>query len=209
MSSGINNMIQACRPCQKLMTAQPRNPPKLTPIANKVPMQHVGTDLFSLDKEDYLVLVDRYSGFVVSKKLTKTNIAMVKPWFDLLCWPQTIYSDGGSQFRSEFDQFCRKHNMLQEFISPHNPQANGLAESAVKNVKHLLIKCKQENENFQRAFACFRNTARTDGHSPVQLLMGKLQKTNLPLMPEQLKKYYKKPPKVGIKRFQTQNTQKT
>ena len=36
------------------------------------------------------------------------------------------------QFNFEFNQFCRKHNITHGLTSPHNPQANGLAESAVK-----------------------------------------------------------------------------
>ena len=58
MTGDIINMINNCKPCQELRPAQPRNPPKLTPIADTVPMQHIGTDLYSLDKEDHLVLVD-------------------------------------------------------------------------------------------------------------------------------------------------------
>ena len=147
MAENIKNMISSCRPCQELRPAQPRNPPKLTPIANTVPMQHEGTDLFFIDKEGHLVLVDRYSEFLVSKLLHSTNTAAItnqlKAWFDLLGWLQTIRSDGGPQYRTEFDQFCTKHNIKHELTSPHNPQANGLAESAVKNAKHLLIKCKQ------------------------------------------------------------------
>ena len=73
MTEDIKQMIDNYKLCQRLLPAQPRNPPKLTPIANTVPMQNVATDLYSLDKEDHLVLVDRYSGFFVGKLLTKTN----------------------------------------------------------------------------------------------------------------------------------------
>ena len=75
---------------------------------------------------------------------------------------------GGPQYRTEFDQFCDKHNIKHELRSPNNPQANGLAESAVKNAKHLIIKCKQTNQNYQTALACFGDTPRADGYSPAQ-----------------------------------------
>ena len=97
-------------------------------------MQHVGTDLFSVDKEDHLVLVDRYSEFIVSKQLSRTNTTNVtkqlKNWLDLLGWPETIQSDGSPQFYSGFNQFCTKHNITHEQTSPHNPEANGLAETS-------------------------------------------------------------------------------
>ena len=133
MTEDIKKLINTCKPCQELWPSQPRNPPKLTPVANTVPMQNVGTDLYSLDKEDHLVLLDRYSRFVVSKLLTKTNTTSItnqlKQWFNLLEWPQTIRSEGGPQYRTEFDQFCKNHNIKHELTSPHNSQANGLAES--------------------------------------------------------------------------------
>ena len=102
-----------------------KKPPELTPIANTVPMQHVGTDLFYIDEEDNLVLVDRYSGFLVSKPLHSTNTTAItnqlKAWFDLLGWPQSIRSDRGPQYyRTEFDKFCNKHNIKHEPTSPHN-----------------------------------------------------------------------------------------
>ena len=53
-------MIENCKPFKELRPAQPRHLPKLTPIANTVTMQHMGTDHYSLDKEDQIVLVDRY-----------------------------------------------------------------------------------------------------------------------------------------------------
>ena len=51
-------------------TSTTKKPIKLTPIAHTVPMQNVGTDLYSLDKEDHLVFVDRYSGSVSYTHLT-------------------------------------------------------------------------------------------------------------------------------------------
>ena len=159
MTEDIKNMINTCRPCQELRPAQPRNPPKLTPVTNTVPMHNVGTDLYSLDKEDHLVLVDRHSGFVMSKLLTKTSttaiINQLNIWFNLLGWSQTIWSDRGQQYHTEFDQFCKRHNIKHKLMSPHNPEANGLAERAVKSTKHLLIKCKETNQDFQTALACY------------------------------------------------------
>ena len=84
--------------------------------------------------------------------------------------------------------FCSKHNFRHKLTLPHNPQANGRAESAVKNAKYLLINCKQNNQNFQTALACFRNTPRTDGYSPAQLFLvrNKGNKSSMPLTIEQL-----------------------
>ena len=110
-----------------------------------------------------------------------SHTQQLKNWFDLLGWPQTIRSDGGPQYRTEFDQFSSKCNIKHKLTSPRNPQANGLAESSVKNVKHLLLRFKQSKQNFQTALACYRNTPRAHGYSPAQLFRGRWQQTTMPL----------------------------
>jgi hypothetical protein len=185
MYSDIKSMIQKCKPCQALRPALQKPTMVQTRSDTLKPMQEVASDLFSHEGQDYLIMVDRYSGFVTSDLLHKTTssaiINKLSQWFNLLGWPQSIRTDGGPQFRTEFDSFCSSKKIHHELTSPHNPQANGLAESAVKNAKHLLIKCKQEKEDYQNALASFRNLPRQDGFSPAQLLFGRRQAINLPL----------------------------
>ena len=50
-----------------------------------------------------------------------------------------IRTDGGPQFRSEFKDFCASHGIQHELSSPYNPESNGLAEAAVKNLKSIVI----------------------------------------------------------------------
>ena len=148
-------------------------------------MSHVATDLYQLGTDYYLILVDRYSGFVCSEKMRSTTasaiIRQLQAWFNLLGWPKVIRSDGGPQYLSEFGKFCESKGIKHETSSPYNAQSNGLAEAAVKNAKYLLMKCKERNEDYQLALANFRNTPRTDGYSPAQLLVGRRQKVDLPV----------------------------
>ena len=58
-------------------------------------------------------------------------------------------SDGGPQYRAELDAFCVRNIITHELSSAYNPQSNGLAEAAVKNVKQLLEKCSLEGECFE------------------------------------------------------------
>ena len=50
------------------------------------------------------------------------------------------FSDGGPQFRSGFEQWCKNRMSKHELSSSYNPQSNGHAEQAVKTVKGLLKK---------------------------------------------------------------------
>ena len=72
---------------------------------------------------------------------------------------------------------------MHELSAPYNPNSNGLAESAVKNVKFLLAKCADTDEDPHRALYEWRNIPRTDGYSPAQLLFGRQQYTYVPTLP--------------------------
>ena len=99
-------------------------------------------------------------------------------------YPSVIRSDGSTQFRSEFDNFCVSKNITHELISPYNPQSNGLAENAVKQAEHLLIKSLENNENFQEALSFYRNVPNQSGYSPAELLFGRRQKLPIPTLSE-------------------------
>ena len=76
--------------------------------------------------------------------------------------------------------WCAENNISHEVSSPYNPKANGLAESAVKNVKYLILKCKNTGEDPEKSLYVWRNIPRADGFSPAQLLFGRRQFTALP-----------------------------
>ena len=116
---------------------------------------------------------------------TTTSAILIKltNGFNILGWPEKIRTDGGPQFRSEFDDFCKSFYIHHELFSPYHPESNGLAEAAVKNAKNLLKKCEITGQNFQRSLSVFRNMPRSDGPSPVQLLFRLPQKTNILLPP--------------------------
>ena len=107
-------------------------------------MRHVETDLFDAIGKIWIVLVDRYSGYAWTHQLKRTDTATVmgqlSTWFTEYGWPSTLRSDGGPQFRTEFSAFCRNNGIKHELSSPYNPESNGLAEAAVKNIKTLITR---------------------------------------------------------------------
>ena len=70
--------------------------------------------------------------------------------------------------------------------STYNPRSNRLAESAVKNIKHLIHKCTDCKEDLDLAISEFRNCLRVDGYSPAQRLFGRRQRGLLPALPAAL-----------------------
>ena len=107
----------------------------------------------------------------------------MKNWFNTFGWPERIRSDNGPQYRSEFDEFCAEHSIVHENSSPYFPQSNGLAESAVKQMKFLLKKCKEDQSKFSDALLEFRNTPNVSGRSPNQMFFGRRLRGRLPHLP--------------------------
>ena len=115
------------------------------------------------------------------KRLTKLNTKAITntldDWFIDMGKPERLRSDGGPQFRSEFDAWAKKEDIVHELSSPYNHQSNGHAEVAVREMKHLLAKTKNW-QKFRLALREYRNTPRFDGLSPAQWLTGRRQRTS-------------------------------
>ena len=139
-------------------------------------MDFLGIDLFYSEGNNYLCAVDRFSGFPFVQKLRSLNTRAITKqltaWFNDFGFPKIIRTDGGPQFRSEFLEFCRASGIQKELTSPYNPQANGLAESAVKQMKYLVQKVGKNEIKFKQALLAWRNTPRADGISPAQMMFG-------------------------------------
>ena len=129
-------------------------------------MLAVGVDLFDAIGKKWLVMVDRYSGYAWLAELNRTCTAkltgQLTSWFTEYGWPNVIRTDGGPQFRTEFQNFCKSYNCKHELASAHNPESNGLAEAAVKNLKSLDTRTHAAKENLPEAIAAWRNMARSD-----------------------------------------------
>ena len=186
MSSCLQQLIESCDECQTLRPSQHvdnhLHPPSLEP------MHSVSLDLFECKGKHFLVMVDRFSFcFWVKELRTLGTDAVTKTlelWFNELGFPFSIISDNGPQFRADFDLFCEKFKIIHSTSSPYNPRSNGLAESAVKAAKHLLLK-SSSNTEFQQALLAWRNTPSSgEAISPAEKFFGRRQRSHfLPSLP--------------------------
>ena len=112
----------------------------------------------------------------------RTIIKILETWFTAHGKPMRIRSDGGPQFRQEFESWCRTEDIIHELASPYNPQSNGHAEKAIGEMKKLLE--KTETKDFGKALLEYRNTPRIDGLSPAQWYLGRRQRTNVVVNPK-------------------------
>ena len=189
MSHNVHLLISACPQCQMHRPAQPNQP--LQPDVAIRPMQKVSCDLYHWDNKNYLIAVDRYSGYPFTSPLRQLHTTAVTQcldnWFLVYGYPEVVKSDGGPQFRTEFAQYCEEHFMHHDISSAYHSQSNGLAEAGVRNVKHLIKKCSGFNQDFLTALQSFRNSVRPqDGFSPNEMFLGRRIRDALPCLPTSL-----------------------
>jgi transposase InsO family protein len=143
----------------------------------------VGTDLFELNKNNYLLVVDYFSRYPEVVKVTSTTsasiIAVLKSIFARHGIPEIVRSDNGPQYSSaEFMSFASSYGFQHITSSPKFPQSNGQAERCVQTVKNLLKKSDDPNV----ALLSYRSTPLSwCDLSPAELCMGRRLRTSLPL----------------------------
>ena len=129
---------------------QPKQP--LTP--QKVPNRPWSkVDLFKLNKEEYIIVVDDYSKFFEFHPLPDTKLPMVltslKSQFARHGIPNEVRSDNGPQFSaSEFQKFAKEWDFEHLTSSPYHAQSNGKVEKAVSTAK-LQHRCNSRDENIK------------------------------------------------------------
>ncbi|XP_037573060.1 uncharacterized protein K02A2.6-like [Dermacentor silvarum] len=174
--------------------------PSTTPTR---PWQEVGVDLFHLNDQDYVLLVDYGSRFpeVISLRSTTAPavINVIKSVFACHGIPRLVRSDNGPQFAREFSAFAESYGFRHVTSSPHFPQSNGEVERMVRTVKDLLRKA----DDPYLALLAYRDSPGVNRVSPAQLLMGWRLETRVPKTSHQLEPAW--PPSVPFTRRDQDN----
>ena len=195
MNQQITDMISKCNTCNTYRNAQAREPLKSHELPGR-PWQKIAVDLFVLDKQDYVVIVDYYSKFFEVSHLpnskSKTVINHIKPHLARYGIPEIIISHNGPEFSShEFEELAKHYGFKHITSSPTYSQSNGLVERAVQTAKNTLKKAKAENKDFHLALLDYLNTPMEEINlSPAQMLMGRRTRTRLPTTPSLLEPQY-------------------
>ena len=151
--------------------------------------EKVGADLYTIDGQEYLIIVDYFSSFWEIDHLhdTKASTAIKKLKCRLF---QTLsVRDNGPQFACEtFSNFTYKWGFEHRPGSPGPQQTSGQAEAAVKEAKRFLQKAKETKVDPYLAQLEQQNTpTESIGTSPAQRVLGRRCKTKLPSIKNLLK----------------------
>ncbi|XP_065182282.1 uncharacterized protein LOC135812991 [Sycon ciliatum] len=184
LSNDIAQVVRSCEQCRLHAPSQCKEPMRVTADRRPtLPFQSTSADLFSCQGWEYLVYVDRHTGWPCIAKIGRTAssadvIRVFRGWFADVGVPSILTTDGGPQFSSRrFAEFCTRWQVQHSTSSPHYPQSNGHAEAAVKAMKSLVLKTTSDGnldvDEFRRALLEWRNTPRENGQSPAQALFGR------------------------------------
>ena len=106
ITTDISSVRETCTHCNRIAKSNPMQPPSDPPHPD-YPFQHIACDYFQYINKDYVVIVDRYSGWpMVFKSEGGANglIKHLRETFVTFGIPEEITSDGGPQFTASATQ---------------------------------------------------------------------------------------------------------
>ena len=196
ISNDIAQFVLNCPTCLKYSNQKHRH--TTNPLGQEVPIipwMKLGSDLFLLNGNNYLLIVDYTSRFPIVKKLkSQTGKAVADMYHSIMSeygWPDTVVSDNGPCFVSqEFKDLLKLKSVVHTTASCHYQQANGLAEKYVQVVKNLFKKAIEEGKSPFNALHVYRNTPLAKNKlSPMQILSGRCTRDDLPMSDSARLKY--------------------
>ena len=191
LMSDIENMIQSCVICQKYSRNNPRLPMQ-SPDLPDFPWQKIGIDFKYLNGNDFLVIVDYYSKYLLVNKISNKTCASVistlKNMFTCFGLPIEIFYDNGQPFSSlEFKNFAKRYQIKLTTSSPLYPRSNGMVERYNQIVKNLFTKVIEENSTDPfLSILYYNNTPKNNLPSPAEIMFGRKTRTLLPVNRELL-----------------------
>ena len=127
MNAEITDYIQKCDVCMSLQSNQTKEP-LICHEPTSRPWEKVATDIFTLDDENYLCIVDYYSGYYSSGSVTQPsrNCHHKETWRHFVTHgtPNELLSGNEPPFNSaEFEIFLRSSDTEHVTSSPATPKA--------------------------------------------------------------------------------------
>ena len=191
MNAQIKDYVSKCGICNEHKSSNQKEP-MIPSTISELPWQVVGTDLFSWNGNNYVLVVDYMSRYFEVARLenmkSSTVISHMKSIFARHGIPLEVRSDNGGCYASaEFKNFAETWGFKHVTSSPYMSNSNGQAEIYVKIVKGILNKAKAENKDPYLSILSYRNTPIDNLGSPAQLLMNRRLRSKLPVIQKQLK----------------------
>ena len=186
INADIERLVSQCAICQKHQASQTKEP--MEPVMTTIPphpWHTIGTDLFTLNDENYLIIADYHSKYPIVERLghdtsSRHVAAVTSHVFSMFGCPNTIISDNGPQFvGSAYQAMTNSYGINHVTSSPHHPRSHGFIERMVRSMKALI---KKSPEATDKAILIYRSTPLgPQTPSPAELLFKRKIHYNLPI----------------------------
>ena len=192
---GIEGDLEHCRSsctaCTNSAPSQPAETPIMTPPP-EYPFQQTAADLCQIRGANYLVYVDRLTGWLEVAHLhgDTTSSELIKHfrlYFARYGVPMEIAIDGGTNLNSEeITTFFKKWGVNTRVSSAYFSQSNGRAEAGVKTAKRILMdntgpRGSLNTDKVAVALLQYHNTPlKGVNKSPAQLATGRQLRDSVP-----------------------------
>ena len=184
INKDIECLVKTCDLCQEHSWRNSKDPA----IPRDIPIQAwsmVQTDLFTLDGQSFLLVVDVTSWFpvvrILRNEMTTSVINALKGIYCDFGLPKKITSDNGPCFKAaDFKEFHAKLGVFTETCSAYNHTSVGSVERMVQMVKQIMTK---NPNNTWLAMLIFKATMLPEVQkSPTEILNSCKYRTNLPMI---------------------------
>ena len=90
-----------------------------------------------------MLIVDTFSRKVWLEKMRTKGALQTAKALQNVCqkaniMPSVIMSDNGTEFKGEFAEFCKEHEIKQKFSRTFIPQSNALAEQGIQDTRKIM-----------------------------------------------------------------------
>jgi transposase InsO family protein len=177
MVNDLKMRASRCAECQNELPMQ-RREPMLSFEVPPAPGLVIHSDYFELTGKEYVLFVDRFSGWTevatAASRRPAELIRLFRAFMSRNGVPPQFHSDQGSPYTSnEFQQFRTAWGIRVTAGSPKHQRGNAIAEAYVKKVKHILRTARDDDE-IARALLAMHQTPLANGRpSPAQLHLGR------------------------------------
>lgn len=142
ISKQLEQFIQKCPTCCK--NFQIVTEPLITTDLPSRPWEKVASDLYELKGSSYILVVDYFSRFIETQKLSSTTsssiIVTLKSIFAHHSIPDTVVTDNGPQYSSKLfaESYDFSHVIYQQPISP---QGKWWGRERGEDTEELIERC--------------------------------------------------------------------
>ena len=176
MAKDVRSYCRACLKCCRSTAYNSNRQGFLQPIVATRPWHTVNIDLLgpigSANRGYVMVVVDHFSKwiemeFLLSKHARSTAAMLEKCVVHRHGTPRRIITDGGTEFKGEFQALCEKLHIEHPPTAPYHPQANGQVERYNQLLGKMIRICKEDNVAVNKALAEVAFAYNTSWHKGV------------------------------------------